>query len=315
MGLVPRTRFAWQLRTRSLALGERTRVMAILNVTPDSFSDGGRFAGTEAAVAHAIALLDEGADVLDVGGESTRPGATALSADEEQARVLPVIEAVLKERPRTVVSIDTYHAATARAAVVAGAEIVNDVSGFTWDATMAAACAELHCGVVLMHTRGRPAEWKTLPAIPPLARMPVVLTGLRDSILTARKAGVASDRIVLDPGLGFGKLGDENYTVLALLDQMLQFGLPLLCGASRKGFLGATLAEFHGGAAPPVRARGNATTAANVAAVLAGAHLLRVHDVRAAVEAAAVADAILNAAAEVRAMAGPGWGAGSAVVQ
>ncbi len=315
MGLTPRTRFEWQLRTRAMALGGRTRVMGILNVTPDSFSDGGRFAGTEAALERALALLDEGADVVDVGGESTRPGAVALGAEEEQARVLPVIEAVLKERPDAVVSIDTYHAATARAAVLAGAEIVNDVSGLHWDAAMAATCAELQCGVVLMHTRGRPGEWKTLPAIPPLARMPVVLTGLRDSILAARKAGVASDRIVLDPGLGFGKLGDENYTLLALLDQMLQFGLPLLCGASRKGFLGATLAEFHGGAAAPVGARGNATTAANVAAVLTGAHLLRVHDVRAAVEAAAVADAILKATEEVRAMAGPGWGAGSGVVQ
>jgi dihydropteroate synthase len=296
-------------------LGERTLVMGILNVTPDSFSDGGRFAGVEAAVERALAMLDEGADVLDVGGESTRPGATPLSAAQDLARVLPVIEAILGERPGTVVSIDTYHAATARAAVAAGAEIVNDVSGFTWDEAMAATCAELQCGVALMHTRGRPGEWKTLPAIPPLARMPVVLMGLRDSILSARKAGVLSDRIVLDPGLGFGKRGEENYTVLALLHQMQQFGLPLLCGASRKGFLGATLAGLYGGKPALVGERGNATTAANVAAVLAGAHLLRVHDVRAAVEAAAVADAILGAAAEVSARTGPGWAAASGAVQ
>jgi len=320
MALIPRTRFKWQLRGRRLALGGETKIMGILNVTPDSFSDGGEFLSRDAAVRRAVAMLDEGAHILDVGGESTRPGATPLAASEEQARVLPVIEAILQERPETVISIDTFHAATARAAVEAGAEIVNDVSGITWDdsqpgGAMAAVCAELGCGVVLMHTRGRPGEWGTLPPIPPLARMPVVLTGLRDSILTARKAGVANDRIVLDPGLGFGKIGEENYTVLALLHQMLQFGLPVLTGASRKGFLGRTLARFHGGEAAPVDSRGNATTAANVASVLAGAHILRVHDVRAAAEAAAVADAILAAAAEVAAQTGPGFAAGSREVQ
>jgi dihydropteroate synthase len=316
MALVPRTRFEWLLRTRTLALGGQTKIMGILNVTPDSFSDGGRFASRDAALGRAMAMLDEGAHIVDVGGESTRPGATQLPASEEQARVLQVIEAVLKERPETVISIDTFHAETARAAVQAGAEIVNDVSGFTWDDAMAAACAELACGVVLMHTRGRPGEWKTLPAIPPLARMPVVLTGLRDSILTARRAGVASDRIVLDPGFGFGKLGDENYTVLALLHQMHQFGLPVLSGSSRKGFLGRTLGPLYGGESAPFDARVNATTAANVASILAGAHILRVHDVRAAAEAAAVADAILDAAAEIAAQTGPGWAAaGSGAVQ
>jgi dihydropteroate synthase len=199
--------------------------------------------------------------------------------------------------------------------VEAGAEIVNDVSGFTWDAEMAATCAGLGCGVVLMHTRGRPEEWKALPPIPPLARMPVVLTGLRDSIFAARRAGVASDRIVIDPGFGFGKMGDENYTILALLHQMQQFGLPVLSGASRKGFLGRTLAGFYGGKLAPADARGNATTAANVASVLAGAHILRVHDVRAAVEAAAVADAILKAARVVAAQTGPGFTAGSSLPQ
>jgi dihydropteroate synthase len=154
-----------------------------------------------------------------------------------------------------------------------------------------------------------------MPAIPPMARMPVVLTGLRDSILTARKAGVASGRIVIDPGFGFGKMGDENYTILALLHQMHQFGLAVLCGASRKGFLGRTLENFHGGEIAPAGERLNATTAANVTAVLAGAHILRVHDVRAAAEAAAVADAILQAAAEVAAGAGPGFTAGSGLPQ
>lgn len=281
--------------------------MGILNVTPDSFSDGGRYVAVQTAFAQAAAMLDEGAHILDIGGESTRPNAAPISAEEEQSRVLPVIEAMLKERPGTLISIDTFHASTARAAVEAGAEIVNDVSGCTWDAEMATACAELACGVVLMHTRGRPQEWKTLPAIPPLAIMPVVLTGLRDSILAARKAGVASDRIVLDPGFGFGKLGDENYTILAMLHQLQQFGLPVLSGTSRKGFLARTLAPFHGGESAPANKRLHATTAANVASVLAGAHILRVHDVRAAAESAAVADAILEAAGVIAAKTGPGF--------
>ncbi len=281
--------------------------MGILNVTPDSFSDGGRYVAVEAAVAQAGVMLDEGAHILDIGGESTRPNATPISAEEEQARVLPVIKAILKERQDAVLSIDTFHAATARAAVEAGVEIVNDVSGLTWDPEMAATCAELGCGVVLMHTRGRPQEWATLPPIPPLAIMPVVLTGLRDSILSARKAGVASDRIVLDPGLGFGKMGEENYTVLALLHQLHQFGLPVLSGSSRKGFLGASLKQLYGGKPAPADARVNATTAANVASVLGGAHLLRVHDVRAAVESAAIADAILKAAGVVAARTGSGF--------
>jgi dihydropteroate synthase len=309
MALVPRTHFEWQLRTRTLALGGETKIMGILNVTPDSFSDGGRFASTDAAVAQALAMLDEGAHVLDVGGESTRPNATPLPESDEQARVLPVIATILKERPGTVISIDTFHAETARAAVEAGAEIVNDVSGFTWDASIAETCASLRCGVVLMHTRGRPQEWAALPPIPPLAIMPVVLTGLRDSILAARTAGVASDRIVLDPGFGFGKLGDENYTVLALLHQMHQFGLPILSGVSRKGFLGKTLAPFYAGQPAPPGSRVHATTAANVAAMLAGAHIVRVHDVRAAVEAAAIADEILGAAEVIAAKTGPSFAA------
>ncbi len=307
MALVPRTAFDWHLRKRTLSLGSETKIMGILNVTPDSFSDGGQFRSLDAAVEVAMAMLAEGAHILDLGGESTRPNATPISSDEEQARVLPLIEAILKQRSDTVISIDTFHAATAKAAVEAGAEIVNDVSGLTWDAEMAAGCAGLKCGVVLMHTRGRPQEWKTLPPIPPLAIMPIILTGLRDSILTARKAGIASDRIMLDPGFGFGKAGDENYTILALLHQMHQFGLPVLSGTSRKGFLGRTLAPRYGGEPAPTGARVNATTAANVASILAGSHVLRVHDVRAAAEAAAIADAILDAAAVIAAKTGPAF--------
>lgn len=305
MPLTPRTAFKWHLRTRTLPLGVETKIMGILNVTPDSFSDGGQFLSPSAAVDQALQLLDEGAHILDIGGESTRPNAVPVTPEEEQSRVLPVIEAILKARPSSVLSIDTFHAATAQRAVDAGAEIVNDVSGHTWDTAMSATCAALGCGVVLMHTRGRPREWASLPPIPPLAIMPVILTGLRDSIFAARSAGIQSDKIVLDPGFGFGKLADENYTILAMLHQLHQFGLPILSGTSRKGFLGNTLSPFYGGEPAPIDARVNATTAANVASILAGAHILRVHDVRAAVEAASIADAILEAAAAVADKSGP----------
>jgi dihydropteroate synthase len=299
MSFAPRTPFDWHLRTRTLALGPRTLLMGILNVTPDSFSDGGRFSSTTTALDHALKLLDEGADILDLGGESTRPNATPLTPEDEQQRILPVLRAILKARPEAILSIDTFHASTAKRAIEAGAEIVNDVSGHTWDSAMSATCAALGCGVILMHTRGKPHEWATQPALPPIAVMPIILTGLRDSLLAARTAGIAASRIVLDPGFGFGKRGDENYVIHALLPQLHQFGLPVLAATSRKGFLGHTLAPLHGGKPPAADsdARLNATLASNVAAILAGAHILRVHDVRAAAEAAAVADAILHAVA------------------
>jgi len=295
MAFAPRTPFDWHLRTRVLSLGPHTLIMGVLNVTPDSFSDGGLHSTSDAALSRALTLLDEGADILDIGGESTRPNATPITPEEEQFRTLPIIEAILKARPKAILSIDTFHASTAKAAVEAGAEIVNDVSGHSWDPAMSSTCATLECGVILMHTRGRPQDWPKLPPLPPVAVLPVVLTGLRDSLLAARTAGIASDSIILDPGFGFGKIGDENYALHALLPQLHQFGLPVLTGTSRKGFLAKTLAPFHRGQPAPMDARLNATTASNVAAILAGAHIIRVHDVRSAVEAAAVADAILNA--------------------
>ncbi len=302
MPFAARTPFDWRLRTRSLALGPRTLLMGILNVTPDSFSDGGLHDGVGNAVRHGLALLDEGANILDVGGESTRPNAVPLSAEEEQARILPVLRALLKERPEAILSVDTYHAATARAAVEAGAEIVNDVSGLQWDDAMAQTCADLCCGLVLTHTRGRPREWSALPPLPPAAVMPVVLTGLRASLLAARTAGVSADRIVLDPGFGFGKGGEENYAIHAMLDKLHQFGLPVLTGSSRKGFLRATLARLHNGeaAAPNADASVQASHGSAVAAVLGGAHLVRVHDVQGAAIATAIADAVLQAAAGVQ---------------
>jgi len=208
----------WKLRTRTLELGRRTLVMGIVNVTPDSFSDGGRFFNSEAAVKHALDLLDEKADLLDLGAESTRPGTRAgggadtpqaplVSAEEEQARLLPVIQGILRARPEAILSIDTYKAATARAALTAGAEIVNDVSGFTWDAEMASVCAEFRCGVVLMHTRGRPEEWRTLPALEPDAMMAAVRAGLEASLAEADRAGVMRQRVCPVTGETLGSRG------------------------------------------------------------------------------------------------------------
>jgi dihydropteroate synthase len=303
MPFTPRSHHDWRLRTRTLALGRRTLIMGILNVTPDSFSDGGHFYSPEhapeRALAQATKMLDEGADILDIGGESTRPNATPLTPGEEQSRILPVIESILKQKPEAILSIDTSRAGTARHAIEAGAEIVNDVSGHLWDPDMSTTCTELGCGAILMHTRGRPQDWSTLPSLTPDEVLPVVLTELAQRLEAAVTAGIQRDKIVLDPGFGFGKRFDENYPLLAHLDQLRQFNLPILTGASRKGFLAHTLTQHPSlsdlldGATPSMEDRLHATTAANVAAILAGAHIIRTHDVRPAVEAAAIADRIL----------------------
>jgi len=290
----------WQLWGRTLELGRRTLVMGIVNITPDSFSDGGAFLEPKAAVAHALRLLDEGADLLDLGAESTRPGSRAggadaqVSAEKEQARLLPVVLGILRAQPDAVLSVDTYKAATARAALKAGAAIVNDVSGFAWDAEMAAVCAEFGCGVVLMHTRGRPEEWRTLPSMDSDAMMATVRTGLEASLAEADRAGIAREAIVLDPGYGFGKLGRENYALLARQEELLELGRPLLAGLSRKSFLGRKLAPNEVGEVS-VEVRETASLAVLSMAILQGASIVRVHAVRAAVEAARVADAVLAA--------------------
>jgi dihydropteroate synthase len=286
---------SWQIRTRTLRLGVRTLVMGVLNVTPDSFSDGGLYFGTRVAAEHAVAMLDDGADLIDIGGESTRPGSQGLCPEDEQDRVLPVIEAILRERPKAVLSVDTYKASTASAAAAAGAEIINDVSSLTWDPGMGRVCAHTHCGVILMHTRGRPDEWRTQPRLAPDAVVPLVQADFAEALSRADAAGIGRNRIVLDPGYGFGKVHDDNYPLLAHLDDLLRLGQPLLAGVSRKSFLGHTVAAATGAADVPVHARGHATVAATTATILAGASIVRVHDVRPAVEAAAIADAILNA--------------------
>ena len=294
-----RTKANWRLRTQTLELGRRTLVMGVVNITPDSFSDGGFFLDSDAAVAHAARLMDDGADILDLGAESTRPGSRAgdadalVSADEEQARLLPALEGILKSLPHAVVSVDTYKAATARAALEAGAEIVNDVSGFTWDPEIAKVCAEFGAGVVLSHTRGRPDEWRGKPQLEPDALLAMVREGLFASLKAPEAAGIAADRIVLDPGYGFGKRYGENYALLSRQAELLALGRPLLAGLSRKSFLGHTLAPLFEGEDAPPSARGNASLAAMTAAILNGASIVRVHEVRPAVEAARIADAIL----------------------
>lgn len=273
--------------------------MGVLNVTPDSFSDGGRYAGLEKAVEHGLRLLEEGADILDIGGESTRPGVAVqgdmggpppVSAEEEMDRILPVIEAVHRARPEAVISVDTYKSKVALAAVNAGAEIVNDVSGLLWDSAMASTSSGLHCGLVLMHTRGRPTEWKDQPPADDV--LGEVEHDLANRVQTAFGAGIERQRIVLDPGFGFGKNSDENYQLLANYGQFQRMGFPLLAGASRKGFIGRTVAQRIGREVEPVE-RQYGSLAAMVACILQGAHIVRVHDVRPSLEAAAIADAIL----------------------
>jgi dihydropteroate synthase len=317
MSIVIRPRFDWRLRTRTLALGKRTLLMGILNVTPDSFSDGGQFLDIRPAVSHALEMLDDGADILDLGGESTRPGSIAVSPAEEQARVLPVLRAILAARPTAVISIDTYHAETARLAIDAGAEIVNDVSGHLWDAAMSATCASLRCGAVLMHTRGRPYQWRTQAALAPGEVLPLVLGELGTRTAAALAAGIARQSVVVDPGFGFGKIFGENYPLLTHLDQFHTLGFPILAGLSRKSFLTRTTAAHPGiaqpaltsfKALPPESSQPGAprldpetwglshpTTVANTAAILAGAHILRVHDIAPARATATIADRILAA--------------------
>jgi dihydropteroate synthase len=293
------------LRTRTLELGRRTLVMGVVNITPDSFSDGGLFLVSEQAINHALRLVDEGADILDLGAESTRPGSNAggvepaVSAIEEQERLLPVVEGILKRLPHAVLSVDTYKASTARAALAAGAEIINDVSGFSWDPDLAMVCAEFGAGVVLAHTRGRPGQWRAQPMLEPDSLLKTVQDGLAASLASARRVGITDEAIVLDPGYGFGKRFGENFTLLARQAELLSLGRPLLAGLSRKSFLGHALALLLGGKdAPPevpMAARENASLAAMSAAILNGTSIVRVHQVRPAIEAARIADAIFAA--------------------
>ncbi len=257
--------------------------MGVLNVTPDSFSDGGCYADHDSAIAHGLKLFAEGADLLDIGGESTRPGAPAVSADEELARVIPVIEGLRRQTDRPL-SIDTNKAEVARAAVAAGVNFINDISGLTFDAEMAACAAESGVGLFLMHTRGRPEVMQQDTCYLDLCAE--VLTGLQQSIVCALAAGVERRKLAIDPGIGFGKSVAGNLEILHQLEDLHQLGCPVLLGTSRKSFIGRILQQDD----PGQRLAGTLATVA--LGVKQGVQLFRVHDVQPAREAALVAWAI-----------------------
>lgn len=266
-------------------LGERTLVMGVLNVTPDSFSDGGRYFSLDAAVERAIEIERAGADILDVGGESTRPGSEGIPADEELRRVVPVIER-LRGSLKIPISVDTSKSEVAEAAVEAGAEILNDVTALRADPKLAEIARRRKLPLILMHMHGEPRTMQKKPFAGNVLRD--VTAGLRQAVAVARRAGVVKSQIVLDPGIGFGKSAEQNYELLARLPELARLGFPLMVGTSRKGFIGKTL-----GGIPAVE-RGWGTAASVTASILGGAHIVRVHDVCEMVQVARVADAVLN---------------------
>lgn len=284
-----RKTFRIELPSRTLVLGERTLVMGVLNVTPDSFSDGGQFIDSARAIEHAIAMESAGADLLDIGGESTRPGSEEVHASEELDRILPVLES-LRERLKIPISVDTRRAAVVELALRTGAEIINDVSGLKNDPRIAEVAARQRVPLILMHMRGEPRTMQKTGFARNTLRD--VTQGLRKSVAVARRAGVAKSQIILDPGIGFGKSFAQNYDLLEKLPQLAKLGYPLLVGTSRKGFLGATLSRNGKPAAPEERIWGTAATV--TAAILNGAHIVRVHDVAEMIQVARVADCLVN---------------------
>jgi dihydropteroate synthase len=281
--MTPRKRTIWKLAARDLQLGERTLLMGIVNVTPDSFSDGGQFLDPDRAYAHALQLEEDGAAIIDIGAESTRPGSQRISEDDELRRLVPVLKR-LRGKLSVPVSVDTYKAAVAERAIELGAEIINDPSNLTFDPNLAKVAADAGAGLVLNHMRGTPETWAKLAPVPD--PMSLILADLQASANKARRAGVEVTRIVVDPGLGFGKRKEENSRVLAHLARMAGLDLPVMVGPSRKSFLAQqTAADTL-----------MASAAAVTASILGGAHVVRVHDVAAMVAVIAVADAVVNAA-------------------
>ena len=275
----------WALRGRTLTAGDRPLIMGILNVTPDSFSDGGTHADTDAAVEHGLRCVEEGADIIDIGGESTRPGADAVSVGEELDRTLPVVTR-LAAATDAVLSIDTMKAEVAKQAIAAGAAIVNDVSALTQDPQMVQVVAQTGVGVVLMHMQGTPRTMQKAPRYEDVVCD--VTTYLADRVKAVVVAGVAPDAVAVDPGIGFGKTDKHNVALIADLASLAGVGRPVVVGLSRKRFLGALTGR-------DVSDRVSASVAGLVACVLGGAHVMRVHDVAASVDAARVASAIREA--------------------
>jgi len=280
---MPRQRFEWRLRDSTLLLGERTLLMGVLNVTPDSFSDGGRYDDPDRAYVRAMELEDEGADIIDVGAESTRPGSSRVSEAEELRRLIPVLKR-LRDRVNVPLSVDTYKSGVARKAMELGVAIINDPSALTFDPEIPRVAAQANAGLVLNHMRGTPETWSKLP--PLKDAMGSIATDLEACVHRAMRSGVERNRIVIDPGLGFGKRREQNTEILAQLSRLAALELPILVGPSRKSFL----------AQPSELQTEMATAAAVTAAILGGAHIVRIHDIQAMKPVVQIADAVLSAA-------------------
>jgi dihydropteroate synthase len=286
-----RKRYRLRLPSRTLVLGERTLIMGVLNVTPDSFFDGGTYLDSPSAIARALQLERSGADLIDIGGESTRPGADPVSTEEEMARVLPVLEG-LRGKIHIPISLDTQKAAVAEAGIAAGAEIINDVSALRFDPALAGVIRRRRVALIAMHMRGTPSTMHRGPFASNATRD--VVSGLRAAIGRAIGAGLAKSQILIDPGIGFGKKYEQNFELLTHLPELARLGYPLVVGTSRKVFIGWKLAR---GKKPvwPIEKRGWGTAATVAAAILGGAHIVRVHDVEEMTQVACITDAIAAA--------------------
>jgi dihydropteroate synthase len=282
---MPRKRFEWRLRDRTLQLGERTLIMGVLNVTPDSFSDGGKYQDPDRAFARAVELEEQGADLIDIGAESTRPGSARISEAEELRRLVPVLKR-LRNKLAVPISVDTYKAAVAEKALELGVDAINDPSALTFDADLARKAAQVNAGLILNHMRGNPETWAKLPPLNNVIR--TIAAELDASVHRAVRAGIERRQIVIDPGLGFGKRKEQNAEILAQLAELARLELPILVGASRKHFLSreASVETEY------------ATAAAVAAAVLNGAHIVRVHDVKAMRTVVEIADEIARSGVE-----------------
>jgi dihydropteroate synthase len=285
-----RRKFKLRLPSRTMWLGEHTLVMGVLNVTPDSFSDGGLFFEVDAAVARALELEHAGADIIDIGGESTRPGSQSVSAEDELRRILPVLE-MLRGKIKIPISVDTSKSEVAEAAVAAGAEILNDVTGLRNDPRIAEVARRRKLPLILMHMRGEPRTMQKGPFAKDVVRD--VVAGLRRSIALARRAGLAKSQIIIDPGIGFGKSYSQNFELLARLSELAKLGFPILIGTSRKSFIGRAL-EGSPSAGTPESTRIWGTAATVAASILQGAHIVRVHNVAEMAEVARVADVLAS---------------------
>jgi dihydropteroate synthase len=287
--MFPRKRYRLRLPTRTLVLGPRTLLMGVLNVTPDSFSDGGRYFDPEAAITRALEMERSGADILDIGGESSRPGAAPVTTAEEIRRVLPVLDG-LRGKLRIPVSLDTQKAAVAEAGIAAGAEIINDISALRSDPALGEVIRRRRVVLVLMHMRGTPGTMQQGPFARDVMRD--VTSGLRAAIARARRAKIQTARLVIDPGIGFGKSYEQNCELLRRLPQLARLGYPLLVGTSRKAFVGWLLGGRVKDGSWPADRRRWGTAATVTASILAGAHIVRVHDVAEMAQVARVADAL-----------------------